>query len=313
MRIKGYELDVDIRGELEEFEDRFNIIKERGNKFIACSPFREERHPSFAVNLETGVYIDSGCLDAKWKAGNFIKLLSYLREETYEDTEEYLWNKYRLILDDVDQLELKVDLEPNISQKVYPVEKLQEFAYKVNYLDKRNISEQVQRAFKTGYDPKSKAIVLPIMDRHGQIVNFKYRRTDNKIFWYDKEGQPVKQHLYGLHFVHQMKCKRVYIVEGEIDCLYLWSHRIPAIATFGASLSKRQEQLILNSPIETLVIATDMDAVGQSFAKQLEDRFTSLLDVEQLLLPEGFKDVNEIPPESAELLKQTISLIPSFL
>ena len=35
-------------------------------------------------------------------------------------------------------LELKVGrLAPNISQKVYPVEKLQEFAYKVNYLDKR--------------------------------------------------------------------------------------------------------------------------------------------------------------------------------
>ena len=103
-----------------------------------------------------------------------------------------------------------------------------------------NISEQVQRAFKTGYDPKSKAIVLPIMDRHGQIVNFKYRKEQIiKSFGMTKKGQPVKQHLYGLHFVHQMKCKRVYIVEGEIDCLYLWSHRIPAIATFGASLSKK--------------------------------------------------------------------------
>lgn len=307
MKVRGFELDVNIMGELEPYLDSFYKWQEKGIKLIATSPFREETHPSFAVNLETGTYIDSGCTDDEWRKGNFVKLLSFFRGESYDDTEDYLLSVYRLFLDDVDALSLDFQLQNTVNKKIYPLEALRAFSFDVNYLDNRGIDPQVKKAFKAGYDPKSKAIVLPIQDKKGNIVSFKFRKVADKIFWYDKEGQPVKQHLYGLNFIHQMNCKKAYIVEGEIDALYLWSNRTPAIATFGASLSKRQKQLILSSPIETLVIATDNDRVGRAYADYLENTFLGTVHIERLDLPTVYKDVNEVPQDVvAEILANTI-------
>lgn len=311
MQIKDFEVDVDFEAELEVYFDRFDKAKFRGDKLQACSPFRDEAHPSFAVNLETGVYIDSGCSDDEWRQGNFIKLLAYLRNETYHETEDFLLHKYRMILDDVESLVLdwdEIDLVPPV-KKIYPLEALRPFCFDVNYLDNRNISPKVKKAFRAGYDPQSKAIVLPVMDKVGNIVNMKFRKIQDKIFWYDKEGQPVKQHLYGLNYIIKQQQKVCYIVEGEIDALYLWSLGIPAIATFGASLSKTQRKLILSSPIETIVIAADNDEVGKTFGDYLEFCFMGIKNVQRLWLPDRYKDVNEVPPDKADkILKKVVDI-----
>jgi DNA primase len=62
-----------------------------------------------------------------------------------------------------------------------------------------------------------------------------------------------------MHFVNKLGCETVYVVESEIDCLYLWSHGKPAIALGGSNMSQVQRQLILRSPIKTLVLSTDND------------------------------------------------------
>lgn len=61
MKIRDYELDVNIKEELDNFE--WSNEQVRGHKFQACSPFRDEKRPSFAVNLETGTWKDSGAVD----------------------------------------------------------------------------------------------------------------------------------------------------------------------------------------------------------------------------------------------------------
>lgn len=295
MIINGHELDVDFEEELEPYMDEFKRSRVRGNKLQACSPFREESHPSFAVNLENGTFIDSGGDSTEWGKGNFIKLLSFLQEVTYEEAEVYLLTKYAQILADVDSLSLNVQLEAEPEPEGLSQEDLKPFLYSHPYLLKRGISEQVQRAFKIGYDPQSKAVVFVWTDKDGNPTNLKFRSVGSKVFWYRAGGQPIKENIYGLQFIHRMNVKRAVVVESETDALYLWSNKIPAIALGSASMSRRQEELILNSPIETLVIGFDKDKAGDRAKRKVISRLLGVLTIEEIQIPDGCKDINDIP------------------
>lgn len=144
MIIRGYELDLDILEELENFT--FTSSRIRGNKFQSCSPFRNEKSPSFAVNLDNGTWIDSGAVTEDYRKGNFISLLAYLRSETYSDIEDYLIEKYGTILGDVEALELEINLSKESEKPKQPVfnKKVRELSFnKHDYLSRRGISKEV--------------------------------------------------------------------------------------------------------------------------------------------------------------------------
>jgi len=314
MLVRENELEIDYAEEIDPYVETLSKAVVRGNKLQACSPFREEHTPSFAVNLDNGTWIDSGAMDGDWFKGNFTKLLAFLMGVTYEEAETYLIEKYRLILDDVDALTLNIQLEATESYRELSLDDLKMFAFRNSYLTDRGISEQVQRSFKIGYDNKSKAVVIPWFDKDGNLINIKFRNTVNKVFWYLKGGQPIKQHIYGLHFIYKMKLNRAFVVESETDALYLWSHGIPAIALGSASLSTKQEDLIINSPIEELVLAFDKDDAGNRAKETVGNLFMGKKRLYVMPIPDGCKDINDI--QSSKLItatKRAYLIEPKFL
>ncbi|MEG0121929.1 toprim domain-containing protein [Enterococcus sp.] len=270
--VNHQQLSFDIYSELEPFLDRFPqyVIKE--DKLQSCSPFRSERHPSFAVNLENGTWIDSGAV-GDFRKGNFITLLSFLREEQYEDTSDYLINMYSPLKADTDDLHLDLAFltEKNNSDdlKVFSKEELKAFAYRSRYLASRGISEEVQRLFRVGYDPEHKAVAMSWCDVYGNVVNIKFRSITDKRFWY-AGGQRIKGHLYGNHVYSACGIPILAITESEIDCMRLWTLGIPAVALGTAHVSSEQGRLLLNSGAEEVVIATDNDTAGKECGKQIE-------------------------------------------
>lgn len=309
MIITDHEIDVDVEEELEPYLDEFKGYRVRGNKLQACSPFRPEDHPSFAVNLDTGVFIDSGSSNEDWRKGNFIKLLSFLQGVTYEETEEYLLTKYRTILDDLDSFVLDIRLETAKPYKTIPTEDLQPYMFRHPYLGRRGISEKVQRAFKIGYDKKGDAVVFVWHDKDGQPINLKFRSVTDKRFWYSAGGQPIKQHIYGLHFINKLKRTTAVVTESETDALYLWTLGVPAIALGSASLSKKQEELLLNSPIETLVLAFDRDNAGNNAKANVRERLLGKVDLQDFKIAVGCKDVNDMTPEQVEYAVKNVTEI----
>lgn len=314
--IRDQEIDVNIEEELEPYlEEHFNRHKVRGVKLQSCSPFRDEATPSFAVNLENGTWIDSGAIDEHWRKGNFVKLLAFLMGVTYDEAEQYIWEKYRTIYADVDSLELNLNFELEAKPKriVLP-EELKPFMFRNPYLTNRGITEKVQRAFKVGYDRDNQAVVIAWMDKDGQIINLKFRSIKDKRFWYLEDGQPIKEHIFGLNFVYKMNLKTVFVVESETDCMYLWSHGIPAIALGSASLSKAQEKLLINSPIESLVLAYDNDKAGYRCKMDSIRRLQGVIELWEMPIPYGCKDVNDIPTNKIiEATGQAKVIVPSFL
>lgn len=308
VRVRGQQLRVDVLEELEQFD--WNKGRVRGEKFLACSPFRSERRPSFAVHLETGVWIDSGAQVEEWKKGNLVKLLAFLRNETYEETEEYLLEKYGAPVD-ADELSLNLSLSLEEEKpRILSREDLKPYRFRHPYLEReRRIPEDVQRLFLVGYDRNNRAITLPWMDRHGNVVNIKFRSVESKLFWYMSGGQPVKNHVYGLYFIYRLGKKTAYLVESEIDAMYLWANGFPAIALGGANLSDEQKKLILQSPIEKLVLATDNDRAGRRIRACIIEHMFGIIDLQEIIFDEKVKDVNELlPHELKEIAENPVDI-----
>lgn len=268
--IRGVDYDIDVKGELRQFD----WVKPRwtDDKLIAASPFRYDRTPSFMVRLQpygrypAGVWTDSGAYDDEWRSGNFVKLLSFLRNESYEETEDYLRTKYGVSDDGAIKL-----IAPRLKVKRYrqTLDKAIEPAV-TEYLTRRGISADVQRLFGVGYDANSQAVMFPWRLPDGRLANVKYRKTHDKAFWYERDGWPIRELVYGIDVIYSQNVRRATLVEAEIDALSFWTVGIPAIAVGGASFNEAKRDMILRSHIEEIVIATDNDKPGERLREEIE-------------------------------------------
>lgn len=301
MIIQGQELDVNILEEIEPYLDSFGNYRIRGNKIQACSPFREERKPSFGLNLDNGVWVDSGAIDMQYYKGNFVSLLAFLRNEPYEYTRDYLLSKYGYVTmyANTEKLKLDINLKPKEeNKKIFTMEELAPYyKYRTNYLTNRGISEKCQKAFKIGADKDKCSVFIPWHDIDGNVINGKFRSTKCKYFYYLDGGQLLRNHVYGLHMVRRMDCKEVVIVEAEIDCLTLWSNGIPSLALGHGALSGGQAKLIKNSGIESIIVGGDNDVVGDRLNSQLMNEFLGIYDLHYVIYPKEVKDWNDMTKE----------------
>lgn len=292
MRIKGIELDINFAEELEEFS--FEKSRIRDNKIQSCSPFRNEVKPSFAVNLENGLWVDSGAEQDHLRKGNFVSLLAYLKGETFEDIEDYLIEKYN-----VDYKNVK-DLKLNINLVKKEIKETPTFTVEYNYSkylgEVRSIDAAAQETFKTFETVKNNinVIALPWCDKTGKVINIKYRATNSKLFFYETDGEPIKNHLYGYDVVLRNKPQEVYIVESEIDVLTLFTKGKYAVALGRAATNDKQLNLLKKLDVETFIIATDNDAVGKVIHDVLVEELLPYYKVKSLVFPKDKKDINDL-------------------
>jgi 5S rRNA maturation endonuclease (ribonuclease M5) len=287
-------MDIDIRAELE----KYSWIKPRwsSDKLIAASPFRYDHSPSFFVRLEqygdypAGTWSDSGAYDDEWRSGNFVKLLSFLRNETYEETEEYLRGEYGWQDDTTGFVSIRpVRLRIQRARQSLSAEILERYTEDNSYLMKRGISERVQRQLGVLYDTQQKAAVIPWRLANGVLANVKYRKTYGKTFWYEKGGRPIRELVYGIERAGPLSV----ICEAEIDALSWHTAGVAAIAVGGASFNILKRDIILRSPIEELIIATDNDKAGGKLRKEIEVAMSGHVRVRQAYVRSDCKDANE--------------------
>ena len=297
MIIRGYRIEVDVAKELRKYD--WAKPRWTGEKFHACSPFRAERRPSFAVRLDNGIWIDSGSDEDDWRKGNLVKLLAFLRNESYAEAEDYLLTEYCIKYEDTESLQLNIDLTASETGAV-PLDDtiLTSYLFRHPYLEKqRGIEEKWQQAFRIGYCRKSRAVTFPWFNYRGELINIKFRSVTDKRFWYYSGGQSVGNHIYGLNFVHKTKKSQVFIVESEIDAITLWQAGHAAVALGGANMTRRQRDIIIQSPIEELILATDNDRAGQKIAKSIYMQLNGYVVIKEISLPEHVKDINELTQE----------------
>lgn len=294
IKIRNQPVEVDIRSELE----RFNWIRPRwtNDKLIAASPFRYDKTPSFFVSLDgeyAGGWKDSGAYDIEWESGNFTKLLSFLRDETTEETEEYLLSEYGV--------EWKYDefvKLPKLSlngEKLRHIDKviLEKYKWRHPYLERRGITEEVQRMARIGYDRDRQAVTIPWFNADGTLANVKYRLVKGRAFWYEKGAVPIRHIIYGIDRVYMSQTNEVILCEGEIDALTWETMGKRAIAIGGVAFTDSQADIIKRAPIKRLVICGDNDKVGGKLKRQVIDKLRGYVELAEVIVPCMYKDVNE--------------------
>jgi 5S rRNA maturation endonuclease (ribonuclease M5) len=298
ININGRQVPVDIRRELEEFT--WHRARWSAEKLVAASPFRYDRSPSFFVNLEgeySGAWGDSGASDDNWKSGGFVKLLSFLRNETVSETCDYLLMRYDCRqMYDYDKI--KINLSDNyVNKRLNPLDKsiLTQYLFRHPYLEKRGISYDVAyRKMGCGYCRTSKAVTIPWFLPNGQLANIKFRKTGEKTFWYQRGGMPLRRLVYGIDVIYRNQIREATLVESETDAMFLMSAGLDAIATGGSVLTEEKAEVIKRSPIERLYIATDNDAAGMLLQQQIIKLLSGSVELFIVRFPDKYKDVNDI-------------------
>lgn len=298
--VKGRKVQVDVRGELDKYEfERATITEE---KITCCSPFRtDDNNPSFFIRLvateeyDSGLWTDSGYDDERFRSGNFVQLLSHLRGESHEETEQYLLEEYDSEYDGSKPMKLRMpQLRMKKQREYFSEDILMGYDDYSDYLRGRGISDLVQERMKTKYDRERKQVVIPWFDAQDRLATVKYRSTESKRFYYIKGGIPVRQLVYGMNIVNKLKSTYVVVVEGEIDALTLLSMGVPAVALGGASLSEQKKEIFLQSYVEKVIIMTDNDTSGREIRKMLAGALGNHMEIYHAYVPNPFKDVNDM-------------------
>jgi hypothetical protein len=300
INVKGRMIDVDIRAELERFS--WQRARWTNDKLIAASPFRYDRTPSFFVNLDgeyAGTWGDSGAYDSEWRSGNFVKLLAFLRNETEDETAEYLLETYAATygFGGFENLTLRIP-RLTIERKREALDSgiLTGFAEDYTYLKGRGISESVQRQLGVRYDAERQAVVIPWFTLDGRLANIKYRLTRGKAFWYEKDALPIRDLVYGL----DLRSNVAVLTEAEIDAMSWRQIGVTGLATGGVSFTPAKRDLILRSAIERLYIATDNDKAGRKLRDEVIRALRGKIELLNVEFERGFKDSNEVLVRAGE-------------
>lgn len=292
IRVEGNDLDVDIAEELGEFVWTKPTWRDR--KLIAASPFRYDNTPSFFVNLETGGWKDSGAYDAEFESGNLPKLLAFLRDETYEETVEYLTEVYGVREDIGEKVSIPpIKLHRSKGKVTLDNGILQKYAFRHPYLSRRHISEKVQRFMGAGFSRQDNAVTMPWRHPNGTLANIKFRKVKGKTFWYAKGAAPVRSLVYGIDKVYRHDLREVVLCEAEIDAMSWYTCGVPAIALGGTTVTKTQLDLIRKSPIETIILAMDNDKAGGKMGRAFTEGMRGFIEVVAVEIPADYKDANE--------------------
>jgi 5S rRNA maturation endonuclease (ribonuclease M5) len=268
---------------------------------MAASPFRYDNHPSFYVYLtdtptaKAGSWGDRGSIDPEYERGGFVKLLSYLRDESPEETLEYLSLKYGFESAANDTPKLNV---PTLRQRLRNRQSLDEsvlspFRYRHPYLLNRGVDEKVQRLMGVGYSANHGAVTLPWRLANGQLANVKFRKTLGKAFWYVKGGVAIRDLIYGIDVLYRRKPSVALITEAEIDALTGMSCGFASVATGGSAFNRTKADLLIRAPVDEYVIATDNDAAGRKLRCEIEKALRGYKRLSYVELGD-VKDVNEL-------------------
>ena len=313
--IRNIRLDIDLEEALSQFS--WNRERWHEDKFVACSPFRYDNSPSFFVNLENlpdkeiaGTWLDSGALQGSdYRSGNFITLLAYLREETEDETFDYLKEKYDFKpYESKLELKLRLKLKQDFKPLPEPIGEIDK-----TYLPSRGIPASICEEATVRYVEEEQAVAFTWRNPIGEIQAIKYRRTKDKIFYYQEGGRRLNELLFNIDYVTRNKCQTIAITEAEIDALSWQALGRGAVALGGSSFSEAQASLLIRTGAKNIILSTDNDEVGKALAKKIYDTVKQYFTIYTVEYPAGCKDMNDFirqyPNQKPKLKKVTTKLI----
>lgn len=159
----------------------------------------------------------------------------------------------------------------------------------VRYFEGRRITKESMEKFSLGYSENQDMIVVPMNDPTGAFfVGFVARSVEGKDFK-NTPKLPKSKILFNLH--RAKLSSTVYVVESSFDAIRLDQCGVPAVATLGANVSKKQIQL-LTKYFNNVIVIPDNDAAGASMASTIVNGVGRRANA--IGLPDRFKDIGDM-------------------
>lgn len=273
------------------------ILPKGENVQITCPHHSggNESEPSCGVYCGNDPDVEYGtvnCFTCGFKGPLFLLVSECFGKDT-EWAKQWLVDNFSTTL--IEKITGLPPIELNSSKKVETLDEsyldtLQSFH---PYMTKRKLNLKVCEKFKVKYEPQSQCLVFPVWDEFNNLVMLTRRSVLNKRFIID-EGKEKPIYLY--NFIKYNNIEEVTICESQINALTLWGYGIPAIATFGCSVTDKQFNILNRSSIKHYFIAYDGDDAGIKGTKKLIRNLRNDVFVDVILLPRG-KDINDLTEE----------------
>lgn len=260
-----------------------------GKEYVARCPFHDDRHPSFSINLETGLW----CCFAEGLGGKIEDLLSRISGETVKffDFPEAKFFEKR-------------------EEKEETLNELKEFPFMRNFVPgwifDRGFKSEYLKKYECSFDEQTGSLVIPVYHLDGKIVGVIKRQPNGRIprYLYSKGFRKSKVLFGGYNIAEDVK-DFLCIVEGPLDCIWLIQNGFPAVAILGAHISTEQCNLLIdNFKCGEIVICTDNDKTGSIASDEIERRIKKYYQISRINLPAGVKDVQDV--RDPEILRYII-------
>ena len=145
-------------------------------------------------------------------------------------------------------------------------------------------------------------LVIPAYDLTNRLVATITRRVNLTPKYLYSKGLRKSRILFGAHKIQ--KSDFICITEGSLDAIWLQQNGFPAVSLLGASISKYQEDLLLQLPTDELVLCLDNDEAGKIGVSKALTTLSNRCRVSRISLPGGYKDVQDI--RDITVLKETV-------
>lgn len=275
-------MNVDIENVLDNLEIFYET---KGHEAFAICPMhkqrtgKEDRSPSWWVNLNTGQHI---CFSCQYKGG-LLSLICDIKDfhiKSWGDLSEPDYAAARLWLAgieeiSVDKLAAKLrELPTRIHEEPKPVPmsdaRLAVFVEPPEeQLSSRKITAEAAEAYQILWDNNFKSWILPFRDPETKkLLGWQEKGTLNRTFMNRPPGLPRSKTLFGLP---QLREDVVYLVESPLDCARFHTAGFPgALAICGSTINETQIKLIRGA--DKVIAAFDnakVDPAGQKASQEI--------------------------------------------
>lgn len=273
------------------------VVVQSGDREIACRcPFHHDSHPSFSMNAKNGLWIcyqcgASGTLDMliekiTGKTGDGEPIIRHMKRATFrpaarKDAEDAIKEGEKLYTEPMDPYYLYA--------KYSSFGQVPEWA-----LEERNITREAANHFGLHW---RKGWIIPIWasrktaDITQDFWGWQFKREE--VVNNYPPGVKKSTTLFGMNMLEE---PWAVLVESPLDVVRMYSVGLPAVASYGAMVSKYQIGLLV-AELDKVVLALDNDMAGEEQTIKLYSRIYRLLPTTMAVWEDGIKDPGDMTDE----------------
>lgn len=174
--------------------------------------------------------------------------------------------------------------------------------YTKNYEDSVSARSYLESYFA------NQPLIMPYRDVYGNVIAIVGRslledsvRREKKIEKYKNTVFKKGQHLFGLYECKEAILKKdfVYIVEGQFDVIKAMERGIDNIVALGNSNMTDYQAALLSRYTKNFMFLLDNDTAGEKGRKLAENKFGNVVNINNIHVPEGYKDIDDYLKDNA--------------